>query len=278
MRSPSALEHGGDRVLREPVDLEVGDELAQLVRDGDVALRVAEPDRRGDVEGALAARRRAASVAGPGRPHDSANSRSRRLTCTGSRACGKWPADLSSVTSSPRLLGERGLAVGDGGSRRSCRGSRARGSARSAQSSQRGLAGVGDQPSGRRASVSPSVSSDQPTASSICFVECGSVNIFDQKNSTKSRVVARASSGGCTCPSPRGVGGLAVEAVANPVRSSQAPTGSVGPMKTSPRRARGARRRGAIPRCAEREARRSRARTPQASITASASSANSGSS
>ena len=50
------LEHRGDRVLREPVDLEVGMQLAQLVGDRDVALRVAEADRRGDVERALAAR------------------------------------------------------------------------------------------------------------------------------------------------------------------------------------------------------------------------------
>ena len=49
------LEHRGDRVLREPVDLEVGVQLAQLVGDRDVALGVAEPDRRGDVERALAA-------------------------------------------------------------------------------------------------------------------------------------------------------------------------------------------------------------------------------
>ena len=47
------LEHRGDRVLREPVDLEVGMEPAQLVGDRRVALRVAEADRRGDVEGAL---------------------------------------------------------------------------------------------------------------------------------------------------------------------------------------------------------------------------------
>ena len=50
------LEHRRDRMLREPVDLEVGMELAQLVCDRDVALRVAEPDRRRDEEGALAAR------------------------------------------------------------------------------------------------------------------------------------------------------------------------------------------------------------------------------
>ena len=53
---PTRLEHGGDRVLREPVELEIGVELSELVRDRDVAPRMAEPDRRGDVEGALAPR------------------------------------------------------------------------------------------------------------------------------------------------------------------------------------------------------------------------------
>ncbi len=50
------LQHGGDRMLRQPVDLEVGMQLAQLVGDRRVTLCVAEPDRRGDVERALAAR------------------------------------------------------------------------------------------------------------------------------------------------------------------------------------------------------------------------------
>ena len=49
-----ALEHARDRVLGEPVDLEPVDELAQLARDRDVALGVAEADRRRDVERALA--------------------------------------------------------------------------------------------------------------------------------------------------------------------------------------------------------------------------------
>ena len=48
------LEHRRHRMLREPVDLEVGMELAQLLRDRDVAAGVAEPDRRGDVERAPA--------------------------------------------------------------------------------------------------------------------------------------------------------------------------------------------------------------------------------
>ena len=43
-------------MLREPVDLEVRVQLAQLVGDRDVAPRVAEPDRRRDEQRALAAR------------------------------------------------------------------------------------------------------------------------------------------------------------------------------------------------------------------------------
>src|SRR5687768_12701942 len=43
-------------MLGEPVDLEVGLEPPQLVGDRSIALRVAEPDRRGDVERALGAR------------------------------------------------------------------------------------------------------------------------------------------------------------------------------------------------------------------------------
>ncbi|MEJ7719773.1 MAG: hypothetical protein WKF58_04745 [Ilumatobacteraceae bacterium] len=39
------LEDAGDRVLGEPVDLQVGVDLAQLSGDGDVAQRVPKPDR-----------------------------------------------------------------------------------------------------------------------------------------------------------------------------------------------------------------------------------------
>ena len=93
------LQHRGDRVLREPVDLEVGVELAQLVGDRGVALGVAEADRRGDVERALAARL-AADPAARGRTRGVTNSRRSRLTLTGSRTCGPWP-EPSSRTSSP---------------------------------------------------------------------------------------------------------------------------------------------------------------------------------
>ena len=39
------LEHGGDGMLGEPVDLEFRPQLAQLRDDGEITLRVAEPDR-----------------------------------------------------------------------------------------------------------------------------------------------------------------------------------------------------------------------------------------
>ena len=49
------LEHPGDGVLGEPVDLQVGVQRAQLAGDRHVALGVPEPDRRGDEQRAGAA-------------------------------------------------------------------------------------------------------------------------------------------------------------------------------------------------------------------------------
>src|SRR3954447_24783039 len=46
----ASFEHGSHRLLGQPIDLEIGMELAQLPGDRDVALRVAEPDGRRDVE------------------------------------------------------------------------------------------------------------------------------------------------------------------------------------------------------------------------------------
>ena len=60
-----ALERGGDGMLGEPVHLQLRLQPAQLARDRDVAPRVAEPDRRGEVERALAPR--AAAHPGPRR-------------------------------------------------------------------------------------------------------------------------------------------------------------------------------------------------------------------
>ena len=80
------LEHARDRVLREPVDVEVRVQPAQLLGDRDVAARVAEADRGGDEQRAAAPASDAAPAAVP-----PANSYSSRLTSTGLRACGPWP-------------------------------------------------------------------------------------------------------------------------------------------------------------------------------------------
>ena len=56
----ACFEQPRDGVLRQPVDLQVRNELAQCTGDGDVAAGVAEPDRRGDEE------RPGAAVGAPG--------------------------------------------------------------------------------------------------------------------------------------------------------------------------------------------------------------------
>ena len=69
----------------------------QLVGDRDVAPGVAEPDRRRHAQRALASARRSRPrpvVRGGRPPARSANSRSSRLICTGSRAVGAWPDAL----------------------------------------------------------------------------------------------------------------------------------------------------------------------------------------
>ncbi len=53
------FQEGGDRVLGQPVDLEVRMKAAQLARDRHVAARMAEADGRGEIEGTLAADRAA---------------------------------------------------------------------------------------------------------------------------------------------------------------------------------------------------------------------------
>ena len=58
-----ALQHPRDRVLGQPVDLKVRHQRSQLTRDRHVPLRVAQADRRGDVQRPLAACPRT----GPGR-------------------------------------------------------------------------------------------------------------------------------------------------------------------------------------------------------------------
>ena len=193
------LEDGGHRVLGEPVDLEVRVELAQLGRDRNVALGVAEADRRGDVERPPPARqgpwsrssssilRRAGRLLRHGwrRPrNEPTKSRISRLALTGWRPWGKWP-------DSPR--GPRAIAIS--------RAPRARPDAAGRRHRGHGPGGSNSGPATERLdaflvleprrrwlaiNVSASVRGAQPTASSSGFVECGSVKHFEKKNSRKS--------------------------------------------------------------------------------------------
>ena len=178
------LEHGGDRMLREPVDLEVRVQLAQLVGDRDVAPRVAEPDRRRDVERALAAR--------PAARHACRRRRRRDEVA-------QEEVDLDRVARVRRVA--RALEADERrrrSARRARRPTRASGSRRRApwitSTGQRTRAGELARRSPRRApgraasrSASPASSrSPQPTQSSIGLVECGSVKICEKKNSRKS--------------------------------------------------------------------------------------------
>ena len=113
-----ALEHPGDRVLRQPIDFEIGMEPAQLFGDRHVALGVAEPDRRADVQGAPAAAATAAPPGAVARSHPLAD----RLRALGEIA--QQQVDLHGVASLGNVaraleahegaagqLGERGAGV-----------------------------------------------------------------------------------------------------------------------------------------------------------------------
>jgi hypothetical protein len=52
----ATLEHGRDRILGQPVDLEIRVQPAQLIGDRQVSPDVAESDRRGHIERSPAAR------------------------------------------------------------------------------------------------------------------------------------------------------------------------------------------------------------------------------
>jgi len=184
------LQDGGDRMLCEPVDLDVGAELAQLVRDGDVALGVAEADRGGDVERASPARQGARPVAWLGRAHecghdsvlpiDRTKSRMSRLASTGWRPGIMWSAP--STTTSGALVSS------------DSRRDRATGWQVSSEPWMRSIGQrtprhvvsivVRSQPSSTSASASiasTDPSSAHSTASAICFVEWGSDVISSKK-------------------------------------------------------------------------------------------------
>src|SRR5262249_10914720 len=60
----AGFEQVGDRFLRQPVDVEIGMQLAQLARNGDVAAPVTKANRGREIERALASAHRACTVPG----------------------------------------------------------------------------------------------------------------------------------------------------------------------------------------------------------------------
>ena len=115
-RLARVFEHPGDRVLGQPIDLEVGMESSQLIGDCEVATGVAQADGGRDVERPL----RSIPSTRP-RPRGrrclasrSTKSRIRRLTRTGSRARGRWPAPSSTANSPPASASEAARARSSG--------------------------------------------------------------------------------------------------------------------------------------------------------------------
>ena len=104
---------------------------------------------------------------------------------TGSRACGPWPeplsitssAPLSSASAIPRALpviaSREPWITSEGHCMRRARSRTVSGGIQSSTSMSISVCGV--------------VSSPHPTQSSIGFVECGSLNICEKKNSRKPR-------------------------------------------------------------------------------------------
>jgi hypothetical protein len=170
-------------MLREPVDLEVGVERAQLLGDRDVALRMAEADRRRDVQRSLA----------PRLPPDPARRRRRRREEVAQQQVhGDGIARMGRVA---RPLERDERSAGRLGQRRSRRVRANRvliavQHEHGAVDFPRELPDLRPRRGSRRPPCPPSVSgvvsSPQPTESSICFVEWGSMNTWEKKNWRKS--------------------------------------------------------------------------------------------
>ena len=179
------LERRGHRVLGEPVDLEVGMQVAQLAGDRDVAPGVAEADRRRDVERALAAA--AAARPAPRR-------RPRRDEVAQQQVDPDRVARVRAVPGALERDERRRRSPPRAARRRRTAGPRRRvpwmtstghGSARTARANS--SASFSARPSWVSDQRLGVVSSPQPTQSSSCLVECGSVKNCEKKNSRKSR-------------------------------------------------------------------------------------------
>ena len=174
------------------------------------AARRRSPRRAGRGRG-RSARRCTARACGRARPRaqrrgagaGAAKSRSSRFTLTGSRTCGRVARSLRAGRAGRRIASASAVPrrwpddrVGRPLDRP------ASGSGPGAQSSAASRARRAWPPSSvADERLRASVSRPQPTQSSVGLVECGSVNIWEKKNSRKPGSRA-ASSGGSTSPSP----------------------------------------------------------------------------
>ena len=158
------------------------------------------------------------------------SSRTSRLTWTGSRAIGAWPAPsiatsrapVSSATSAPRSNGMTWsrvpwtIVTGQETLRHSaCHAGLSCGSRSS--------------PSMLAISASGVVSSPHATQSSICLVECGSRKDLARRRTRGSRGSRAASGGGCTSPTPR-----SRRARRRSPRLARGPDGTAGEIATTP--------------------------------------------
>ncbi len=182
------LEQARHRVLRQPVDLQVGMQLAQFARDGDVAAAVPEADGGGEIERLLGfARRLGLPSSGAGMPSlRSRKSMIRALHLAGKRPSGLWPppgmvtssAPVSSATSLRARIGLDLVVVAVDHQHRA------------ADLAIHRLADVERRRDRARstvlASTGPVVSLAHSMPSSICLVECGSEKMLRTKCSAKS--------------------------------------------------------------------------------------------
>ena len=224
------------------------DAAAQLAGDRDVALGMSEPDRRGDVQGALAGDRSTRCTvpgrAGRRRPRArSANSRSARFTCTGSRAWGRVPRPPAS-SSSPPVASASAPPVRDGRDRgRACRGSTSTGQrTRRARSSWLLAAASGVARVGRRRSISVSgvVSSAQPTHVLDLLGRVRLGEAAARRTTRGSRDSRGASSGALNFSQQRGQSARSIEPFTQrvghqpPAQPCKRAAGNQGPMNTAP--------------------------------------------
>ena len=192
-RSPRVLQHPGDRVLGQPVDLEVRVELTQLVGDREVAAGVAEADRRGEVQRPAVPARTAGPRALLGGCLDPLGEAA-DLAVDEDRVAAVRPCPLPSTTiSDPPVSSASRSPIAGARIVSSVPCTTATGQRTSAQSGSMLVQVAPSQPS-RPAVVSTRVvgetSRAQATQSSICLVECGSGNISPKKNCTEVLVAA----------------------------------------------------------------------------------------